>query len=197
MKSGTLVMIVGPMYSGKTSELLSFIEIYSLGKKKFKAFKPKIDFRYDDSRIVSHSNISVAAYNISKAEEIYSYLDKDEKAVFIDEVQFFDEELRDIVLKLIFSGIDVYCAGLDVSYKNNPFPVTSLLMAHADTIIKKKAVCHECGEYTGTLSYKIVDNGGEIDVGGFEKYIAVCKDCYVKLNKEKGRDKNGSIERNS
>jgi len=185
MSSGNLILIVGPMYSGKTSELISFIEIYSLGKKRYKIFKPILDNRYNDTYIVSHSNTSIKAIPINNSKEILSHIDGDEKAVFIDEIQFLDEYLREIVVELINSGIDVYCAGLDLSYKNNPFKVTSLLMAHADTVIKKKAVCHECGEYKGTISYKIVDNGEEIDVGGFEKYIAVCRDCYSKLKQKK------------
>lgn len=185
MDTGNLVVIVGPMFSGKTSELISFIEIYNLGKKKIKVFKPMLDTRYNETFIVSHSNSSVEAIPINNSSEIIPQLDGDEKAVFIDEVQFLDESLREVVVEMVNSGKDVYCAGLDLSYKNNPFRVTSLLMAHADTVIKKKAVCHECGEYEGTMTYKTVENGGEIDVGGFEKYIAVCRDCYLKLNKNK------------
>ncbi|KUK83444.1 MULTISPECIES: thymidine kinase [Petrotoga] len=185
MATGNLVVIVGPMYSGKTSELISFIEIYTLGKKKIKVFKPLLDNRYNETSIVSHSNTSVKAIPINNSAEILPRLDGDEKAIFIDEIQFLDETLREVVVEMINSGKDVYCAGLDLSYKNNPFKVTSLLMSHADTVIKKKAVCHECGEYRGTMTYKTVENGGEIDVGGFEKYIAVCRDCYLELNKNK------------
>lgn len=184
MNSGSLVVIVGPMYSGKTSELISFIEIYTLGKKIIKVFKPKIDYRYNNTQIVSHSKSAVDAIAITKPKEILTYLQGNENAVFIDEVQFLDETLREVVLQMIESGIDVYCAGLDLSFKANPFIVTALLMAHADNIIKKKAVCHECGEYRGTLTYKFVGNGDEIDIGGFDKYIAVCRDCYLKLKQK-------------
>ena len=195
MSSGSLVVIVGPMYSGKTSELISFIEIYSLGKKKIKAFKPKIDFRYNNTQITSHSKSAVDAIAIAQPREILTYLEGNEKAVFIDEIQFLDETLREVVLEMVESGIDVYCAGLDLSFKAEPFIVTALLMAHADNIIKKKAVCHECGEYNGTLTYKIVGNGDEIiDIGGFDKYIAVCRDCYIKLKKKKRRDRDFKIK---
>ncbi|SHE83314.1 thymidine kinase [Marinitoga hydrogenitolerans DSM 16785] len=183
--SGNFILIVGPMYSGKTSELISFVEIYTLGRKKIKVFKPIIDDRYSSEYVVSHTGTKIKAIPIKHSKEMYEYLDYDEKAVFVDEVQFFDEELKDVILDLIKKGINVYCSGLDLTYKNNPFNTTILLSAYADEIIKKKAVCHECGEYNGTISFKIVGNGSEIDVGGFEKYIAVCRDCYEKLVAEK------------
>jgi len=82
MATGNLVVIVGPMYSGKTSELISFIEIYTLGKKKIKVFKPLLDNRYNETFIVSHSNTSVKAIPINNSAEILPQLDGDEKAVF-------------------------------------------------------------------------------------------------------------------
>jgi thymidine kinase len=196
MKSGRLVVIVGPMYSGKTSELLSYVEIYDLGKKKFKAFKPLIDNRYENTYIVSHNKTKIKAIPISKPEEIMKNIDGDEKAIFIDEIQFINEDLKEIVINLRNRGVDIYCSGLDLTFKNNIFPTTSILMSYADEVIKKKAVCHECGEYTGTISYKTVeDEKGEIDVGGFEKYIAVCRDCYIKLNKKKEESKKINMNR--
>lgn len=196
MKSGRLVVIVGPMYSGKTSELLSYVEIYDLGKKKFKAFKPLIDNRYEDTYIVSHNKTKIKAIPISKPEEIMKNIDGDEKAIFLDEIQFMNEDLKEIVINLRNRGVDIYCSGLDLTFKNNIFPTTSVLMSYADEVIKKKAVCHECGEYTATISYKIVeDEKGEIDVGGFEKYIAVCRDCYIKLNKKKEEYKKINMNR--
>lgn len=190
MKNSELVVIVGPMYSGKTSELISYVEIYSLGRKKFKAFKPLIDDRYDKSFIVSHTNTKVEAVNIKSPEEITDYIDGDEKAVFIDEIQFFDESLKNIVNKLLKMDINVYCSGLDLSFKNNTFKTTTEIMGYADRVIKKKAVCHECGEYNATISYKKPDEeNSEIDVGGFEKYIAVCRDCYEELKQKENMAK--------
>ncbi|MBP7238115.1 MAG: thymidine kinase [Petrotogaceae bacterium] len=193
--SGKLIVTVGPMYSGKTSELLSFVEIYSLGKKKFKAFKPALDSRYDEMCIVSHTNAKVQAIAIKSPKEIFKHIDGDEKAVFIDEIQFLSKDLEGVVIELIARGIHVYCSGLDLSYKNNSFETTAVIMAHADEVIKKKAVCHECGEYTGSISYKLVDNDSEIDVGGFEKYIAVCRDCYRNLKKKEEEMKNSKLQR--
>jgi len=180
-----LTVIVGPMYSGKTSELISYVEIYTLGRKKIKVFKPALDNRYEKTYIVSHTNAKVEAISVQNPEEIRTNISGDEKAVFIDEIQFFKPSLREAVLYLNARGINVFCCGLDLNFKNHPFETTMLLMAHADVIIKKKAVCHECGEYEGTISYKTTSDEREIDVGGFDKYIATCRKCYYILNKTK------------
>ncbi|MCD6551460.1 thymidine kinase [Thermotoga sp.] len=179
--AGKLTVITGPMYSGKTTELLSFVEIYRLGRKEVAVFKPEIDNRYHSTMIVSHSGDGVEAFAIKKSKEILEYIDQKTKGVFIDEVQFFDTELFDVVKELLDKGIDVFCAGLDLTHKQNPFETTSLLLSLADTVIKKKAVCHRCGEYNATLTLKIAGGEEEIDVGGQEKYIAVCRNCYNTL----------------
>lgn len=183
---GKLTLIVGPMYSGKTSELLSLVEIYSLGRKKYLVFKPEIDTRYSVDHVVSHTGQKVPAITVpgsggllEKFESVNEKLD----AIFVDEVHFFDADIVDAVKKIILDGVDVFCVGLDMSYKHRPFKTTASLMAIADEVIKKKAVCHVCGEYKAVVSHKITDNSeSEIDVGGMEKYIAVCRECYLKLN---------------
>lgn len=179
--SGKLTVIVGPMYSGKTTELLTYVEIYRLGNKKIKLFKPSIDDRYGSSLVKTHSGMSEQAYPVDTIDDIRNCLFSDADAVFIDEAQFFTKNLIDIVKSLLDKGIDVFCAGLDMTFKQNPFETTSALMALADEIIKKRAVCQICGEYNATLSYKTTPDQSEIDVGGAEKYMAVCRDCYNKL----------------
>jgi thymidine kinase len=194
---GKLTVITGPMYSGKTTELLNFAEIYEIGKKKTLIFKPAIDTRYSAEDVVTHKFHKMPARVVKDSTELFEYynsLIKKPDAVFVDEVHFFDVELVDIAKKITLDGVDVYCAGLDMSYLWEPFETTAKLMALADDIIKKKAVCEVCGEYKATLSYKLKSNGGVFDVGGKDKYIAVCKDCYVSYernaqntNEEEGR----------
>ncbi len=176
--SGKLTVIVGPMYSGKTTELLSFLEIYKLGRKKTLLFKPALDVRYGIDVVRTHSGLEAQAVSIECSKNMLPYLKEKVDAVFIDEVQFFDKDLVRIVRKLLDENVNVFCAGLDMTFKQNPFETTMLLLALADEVIKKKAVCHLCGEHNATLSYKISDGDAEIDVGGKEKYIAVCRDCY-------------------
>jgi len=180
-KCGKVTVIVGPMYSGKTTELLTFVEIYKLGKKKFKVFKPIIDDRYGKEQIQSHSGMKVEATPISHSSDSFRFI-TDHDAVFFDEIQFFDSDLSNVVKKLRKDGKDVICAGLDMSFKENPFDTTAKIMCIADKVVKKKAVCHECGEHKGIITYKLEDDDSEIDVGGMEKYVAVCIDCYKKLH---------------
>ncbi|QTA38047.1 thymidine kinase [Thermosipho ferrireducens] len=179
--TGKITVITGPMYSGKTTELLSFVEIYNIGKKKTLVFKPAVDNRYGHDIVSTHTGFSVKAEIIARASEIMKKITPEFDAIFIDEVQFLDTELVEIAKKLAFQGIDVYCAGLDMSYLEKPFETTARLLAIADVVIKKKAVCEKCGEHRATYSYKIVPDGGEIDVGGKDKYIAICRDCLKQL----------------
>jgi thymidine kinase len=178
--TGQITVIVGPMYSGKTTELLTYVEIYKLGNKPYKIFKPVIDDRYAVKEIRSHSGMCEKAIPLDHSQKALEYV-SNEKAIFFDEVQFFDEGLSDVAKTLRKKGKDIICAGLDMSFKENPFMTTVKLMGLADKVIKKKAVCHECGEYKGVITYKLSGNESEIDVGGMEKYIAVCMDCYEKL----------------
>lgn len=181
------------MYSGKTTELLNFAEIYEIGRKKTLIFKPAIDTRYSADDVVTHKFHKMPARVVKDTKELFEYYQtlKDKPdAVFIDEVHFFDAELAVIVKKIALDGVDVYCAGLDMSYLWEPFETTAKLMALADEVIKKKAVCEVCGEYKATLSYKLKSNGGVFDVGGKDKYIAVCKECYERY------EKNGEIRDN-
>ncbi|HHF08402.1 MAG: thymidine kinase [Thermotogae bacterium] len=183
--SGKLTVIVGPMYSGKTTELLSLIEIYALGKKNYLVFKPAIDVRYSEEHIVSHTGLKAPATNVKGSDELHKIFKKHGEpldAIFIDEIHFFDENIIKVIEKIIYSGVNVFCVGLDMSYKHRPFNTTAQIMGIADEVIKKKAVCHICGEYKAVVSYrKVEETESEIDVGGMEKYIAVCRDCYNKL----------------
>ncbi len=185
--AGKLVMIVGPMYSGKTTELLSFVEIYKLGKKKTVVFKPSLDNRYGATLVRTHTGLEVEAVAVESSKQIIDFLKSPVDAVFIDEVQFFDRDLFIVVKQLLDSNINVFCSGLDMTFKQNPFETTTLLMAIANEVIKKKAVCEVCGEYKANLTYKVAENENEIDIGGKEKYIAVCRDCYNKLIGERQR----------
>ncbi|MDK2950623.1 MAG: thymidine kinase [Kosmotogales bacterium] len=188
--SGKLTMFIGPMYSGKTSSLLSMVEVYNLGKKNFKVYKPAADNRYSSDHIVSHTGQKYPAINVPDVKVLFDDFSKESKdltAVFIDEIHFFDEGLVDVVQSIILSGVDVYCSGLDMSFKHRPFETTIKLMGIADEIVKNKAVCNICGEYKAVVTHKINNNDDELEVGGREKYIAVCRDCYVKLNPDFGK----------
>lgn len=188
--SGKLTSIVGPMYSGKTSALLSLVEIYELGRKKVVVFKPEIDQRYSAEFVVSHSGMKTRAFLVKDSDALKKRLGQLNgsivHAVFIDEVHFLDEGIIDVVKGIIDQNIDVFCVGIDMSYRQKPFLVTAQLMAISDEIVKKRAVCHNCGEYNAMLTYRTTDEvEGDIDVGGMEKYVAVCRDCYRVLTRKR------------
>ena len=149
MAQGKITVIVGPMYSGKTTELLSYAEIYKLGKKRYRIFKPIIDNRYRLEEIRSHSGMKEAAIPITQSAEAERFI-TDEKAVFFDEVQFFDRELAETVKKLRHLGKDVICAGLDMSFKENPFETTALLLCLADEVIKSGRFATNVESITGS-----------------------------------------------
>ncbi len=186
---GKIIVITGPMYSGKTTELLSFAEIYELGRKRIQVFKPAIDKRYSETEVVTHKLYKVPARVIVNSKEILENLKEETDAVFVDEVHFIDIQILEVARKITEKGIDFYCAGLDMNYLLEPFETSSKLLAVADEVIKKRAVCEICGEYNATISHKTVGNDNIFDVGGKEKYIAVCKDCYQKLMREKNEVK--------
>jgi len=184
--SGKLTMFIGPMYSGKTSALLSMVEIYNIGKKNFKVYKPSVDNRYSDDHIVSHTGQKYPATNVPNVKVLLEDFNKESKdlaAVFIDEIHFFNDDLIEVVQSIIINDVDVFCSGLDMSFKHRPFETTIKLMGIADEIVKNKAVCNICGEYKAVVTHKINNESeNELEVGGREKYIAVCRDCYLKLN---------------
>jgi thymidine kinase len=178
---GKLTVITGPMYSGKTTALLSYVEIYRISQKNVKIFKPSIDTRYGIDTVQTHSGFKVNAYRVDDPYKMENMITPGTDAIFIDEIHFFPPSLADCVKGFVWKGMDVYCSGLDMSYLANPFETTARLMALADTVVKKKAVCHICHRYNATMSYKTVPQKGEIDVGGMEKYVALCKECYAKV----------------
>jgi thymidine kinase len=182
---GKLTVIVGPMFSGKTTHLLSMVEVYQRGKRPFVLFKHGIDDRYAATEVVSHKEVGHPAIVVNNSKQLLEYVRELEvpvKAVFVDEVQFFEEALYNrAIFPLLKIGLNVFCSGLDLSFRNEPFQTVSVLLAHADEIVKCKSVCYDCGEYSGRVSFNIQEKVGQsdIDVGGDEKYIPLCLKCFV------------------
>jgi thymidine kinase len=186
MKNGYLRVICGPMFSGKTSELLRRLERLDYARKKYVLFKPKFDNRYSENEVVSHTKKSKKSILVNNAQEIIEYLDKhnDIVHVAIDETQFFKKSdkpnLIDIILKMKSRGINIMVNGLDLDSEGKPFSIMPDLMALSDEVIKLKAVCMfpGCGEDAG-MSYKKskVQNkeaGNVVELGESESYEARC-----------------------
>ena len=182
---GRIILITGPMYSGKTTHLIQEIEKFEIANKPYIVFKPSIDVRYGVDNISNHKGLKVQAVPIKKSKRIYDFLkDKRYSLIAIDEAQFFDEDLPNIVQNLADEGYTVILSCLDMDFKREPFDISARLLSMADTVIKNKAVCERCGSFDAVYSFKLSGGDSKIDVGGKDKYIAVCRKCYLELMKE-------------
>ncbi|MGL4911994.1 MAG: thymidine kinase [Romboutsia sp.] len=181
---GYIEVVIGPMYSGKSEELIRRIKRARIAKQNIVVFKPQIDDRYSKENVVSHSGDSVGAIPISNSKDIYNHIDSKTQVVGIDEVQFFDEEIVNIAVDLAYKGIRVIAAGLDMDFKGEPFGPTPKLLAIAEFVDKIQAICSVCGQ-PATRSQRLIN--GEparyddpiIQVGAVESYEARCRKCHV------------------
>ncbi|MGH7280996.1 MAG: thymidine kinase, partial [Polyangiaceae bacterium] len=133
---GCIEVVCGSMFSGKTEELLRRIKRARLAKQVVQLFKPKVDDRYDAVKVVTHEGVNADAMPVSSAKELYSRVGKDTEVVGIDEVQFFDEGVIEIVQSLADRGMRVIVAGLDQDYRAQPFGPMPVLMSIAEFVTK-------------------------------------------------------------
>jgi thymidine kinase len=172
-KSGHIEVICGSMFSGKTEELIRRIRRAEIAKQRVKVFKPKIDNRYSEFSIVSHSELSYPSEIIENAAEIPEKCFEAE-VIGIDEAQFFDMNLVDICQMLADSGKRVIVAGLDQDYKAQPFEPMPQLLAIAEYISKMQAVCVVCGA-PANRTQRVTKGEGRVLVGGTDHYEARCR----------------------
>lgn len=183
-KSGWLEVITGPMYCGKSEELIRRLRRVKIAKQKVKVFKPVLDDRYSKKDVVSHSGNSIEAVPVDHPEEILERIDAAVDVVGIDEAQFFHEDLVEICEDLADRGIRVILAGLDRDFRNQPFGPMPELMARAEYVDKLHAICIQCGE-PASRTQRLID--GEpaaaddpvILVGASEVYEARCRSCHA------------------
>ena len=188
-RDGWLEVIAGCMFAGKTEELIRRIKYLEIAKKEIVAFKPIIDDRYSDTKIVSHDGTNFESNVIKKASEILDIVKATTEVVVIDEVQFLDDEICTIVDKLANSGIRVICAGLDTDFRGEPFGPMGKLLTQVEFVTKLTSVCKVCGN-PATRTQRIIN--GEpasyydptILVGAAESYEARCRHCHVVRDKE-------------
>jgi thymidine kinase len=166
------------MFSGKTEELIRRVKRAIYGKQKVQVFKPKADDRYDETQVVSHSQLKFTSTPIERAEEILSHLREDTKVVAIDEVQFFGPRLVAVCEALAARGIRVICAGLDQDYLGKPFEPIPQLLAVAEYITKELAICVVCGN-PANRSQRVAPSKERMVVGSSGSYEARCRKCFV------------------
>ena len=187
-REGWIEVISGCMFAGKTEELIRRINVLSYAKKNIIVFKPKIDNRYSDSEIVSHSGAKVPCLVVEKAQDILKKIEADTEVVAIDEVQFFDKDIVEVCEYLADKGIRVMVAGLDKDFRGESFGVMPELLTRAEFVTKLTAVCAKCGA-PATRTQRLVNDkpaGFEdpiVMVGADESYEPRCRHCHQVPNK--------------
>ena len=182
-QDGWLETISGCMFAGKTEELIRRIKVLEFAKKEIMVFKPRIDNRYSDTKVVSHAGSSVESFVISDALEILDMVKPTTQVVAIDEVQFFDDNVVAVANELADRGVRVMCAGLDRDFRGEPFGPMPKLICEAEFVTKLAAVCNLCGA-PATRTQRIVNgkpasyNEPIILVGAAESYEARCRHCH-------------------
>lgn len=188
-RKGSLSVICGPMFSGKSRELIRLVHIAEIAGQQTVMFKPRIDTRYSHSDIASHDGIRKQAQAVDTAREILSVLGSRASlpaVAAIDEGQFFDRGITAVCLWLVERGLRVVVAGLDRNFRGEPFGSMPELLACADEVVKLRAVCMRCKDprVTAVLPQRLIDgqpapyDSPEVMVGGAEFYESRCLDCH-------------------
>lgn len=189
-KLGWIEVICGPMFAGKSEELIRRIKRIEYAKKKVIVFKPLIDNRYSENEVVSHNKRKTKCYNLSTSSDVYKYISEDTYAVAFDEVQFMDEGILDVCQELANKGIRVICAGLDNDFRGEPFSIMPQLLCMAEYVTKLTAICNVCGS-NATRTQRIVNgipasyDDPIIIVGASEAYEPRCRHCHEVRGKQK------------
>lgn len=174
-KRGWIEVICGSMFSGKTEELIRRLKRVKIATLKVEIFKPKIDTRYDETKIVSHDTNSIHSTPVDKALSILE-LAQNVDVVGIDEAQFFDDDISYVCEQLALRGVRVIVAGLDMDYQGQPFGQMPKLLAIADYITKLHAICMKCGNIAN-ISHRKIATEGQVLLGEKDIYEARCRMC--------------------
>ncbi len=175
--TGSIEVICGSMFSGKTEELIRRLKRAQIAKMDVEIFKPKTDTRYDETDVVSHDRNSIPSTPVESASSIL-LLGSNTQVVGIDEAQFFDAELPDVCNKLASKGIRVIVAGLDMDFQGQPFGPIPALMAVAEEVTKVHAVCVCCGG-PASYSFRTAASESRILLGEKDSYEPRCRACYL------------------
>ena len=175
-KRGWIEVICGSMFSGKTEELIRRMKRAQFAKQNVEIFKPEIDTRYDNEKVVSHDANEIHSTPVPSSANII-ILANNVDVVGIDEAQFFDEGLINVCNQLASSGVRVIVAGLDMDFKGNPFGSIPQLMAIAEYVTKVHAICISCGNLA-QFSQRIVDDTDLVLLGAVDSYKPLCRSCF-------------------
>lgn len=177
-RRGSIEVICGSMFSGKTEELIRRLKRVKIANLKVEIFKPAIDTRYDEVKIVSHDSSAIQSTPVDNSQKIL-LMAGDVDVIGIDEAQFFDDQIANVCDELAFRGIRVIVAGLDMDYLGNPFGQMPNLLAKADYVTKLHAICQKCGNMAN-YSYRKVADEKQVLLGATDAYEPRCRKCYDK-----------------
>ena len=175
--SGWVEVVTGSMFSGKSEELIRRVRRAQIARQRVQLFKPRVDDRYAQDEIVSHSDMKMPSQTVATAREILERLDDRTEVVAVDEAQFFDASLVGIVEGLANRGLRVIVAGLDQDYTGRPFDPMPQLLAVAEYVDKMLAICMQCGA-PANRTQRLVHSTDRVVVGGAEQYEARCRRCF-------------------
>ena len=177
-EAGWIEVVCGSMFSGKTEELIRRLKRAKIAKMKVEIYKPAIDARYDEVKVVSHDKNEIASTPVETSSNIL-LLANDVEVVGIDEAQFFDDELPSVCNELANRGIRVIVAGLDMDFKGKPFGPMPQIMATAEYVTKVHAICMQCGKLAH-ISHRIVSGEKLVMLGETDSYEPLCRTCFTK-----------------
>lgn len=180
IRRGSIEVICGSMFSGKTEELLRRLRRAKIARQTVEIFKPTIDMRYDETDVVSHDRNAIASTPVDNSANIL-LLSSQVDVVGIDEAQFFDEGLVEVAQRLADQGVRVVIAGLDMDFRRQPFGPMPGLCAIADSVTKVHAVCVECGRLA-SYSFRRVQGDQQVMLGELNEYSPLCRTCYRKCS---------------
>jgi len=176
IQKGSIEVICGSMFSGKTEELLRRLKRAQFAKLDIAVFKPKIDKRYDTQKVVSHDENTITAIPVDSAKNILQLVNQ-AQVVAIDEAQFFDTDLIAVCDELANAGVRVIIAGLDMDFLGKPFGVIPQILAIAEHITKVHAICIDCSAIANH-SYRKTTDTTLVKLGEKEEYKALCRNCF-------------------
>jgi thymidine kinase len=181
---GKLEVICGPMFSGKSEELIRRLKRAELGQQKVCVFKHKLDDRMAIEYIQSHNGNKFKAIALDNPSDMNLFISDDMQVIAIDEIQFFCTEIIPIILDLVDNGKRVIVAGLDLDFRGLPFGTLPTLLALADNVTKLTAICIKCGNEAHFSQRLLNGKAAKFDdpiimVGAQEKYQARCRDCFI------------------
>lgn len=181
---GSVEVITGSMFSGKTDELIRRLRRAKIARQQIMVFKPSLDTRYGLEKLASHAGAEFEAKPVAAAAEISEQISQDTTVVAIDEAQFFDAEICDVVQSLADRGVRVIVAGLDTDFRAEPFGPMPRLMAQAEQVDKLHAICMVCGEAASRTQRLLDGEPARYDdpvvvVGADELYEARCREHHL------------------